>query len=267
MKKNIIFIISADSEYILETKILIESIRKFYFKEKIFLFTDLETKKKLSREKVRNLEFFTELFNEKLANRFNGSLGTSRNIKSLYRFGRLIFPYFVSDEFSNASFIYLDSDTFIDGKIEEHYLISDRNFAFRQDDPKSKSSENSRKYWYSTLSKFPLVRRRIVKKVFNNQFFNSGVLFINDLKKYKKLVKKCLKSNLKLNDQTLLNYFNHGCIDVIIDTKYNSLIDRTNDDAIIYHYAGNGNLLKVKNPTIVNKDAKLKIENFAKQLF
>lgn len=266
--KKINFIISADSNYLLETEVLINTIKNFYPESLIFYFTDKLSKEFFINKKYNNIIFFTQLFTKNANERFEDSFGTRRNINSLYRFGRLLFPFAIKKEYYNSTFVYLDSDTFLDGKIDEKYIESNLNFAFRQDDPSGEASVISREWWVDKLKLkgYPDIAKKIEEIVLDSKYFNSGVLIINDIHSYIKLSNRCIKSKLKLNDQTLLNYFNEGSLNVVVDEKYNSLIDRVNDKAIIYHYAGNSNFLKVKNPVIKNVNFRKKLEEFIDKL-
>lgn len=262
--KKIKFIISSDYSYITEIKILIDTINKYHPDAQVLLFTTEDTKSFLSKLGFKNVKFNTSFITEELYSRFSKSLGMKNNLNSIFRFGRIIFINSIPKD-KNCTYIYLDSDTFLNGSIEEKYLNSKYNFAFRQDEYNTERYRITLNFWSKVLKEYPKIFNKVKLKMKSENYFNSGVLIINNLKKYKKLAKKCIKSKYKINDQSLLNYYNKKNFKVVVDCKYNSMLDRHNDIAIIYHYPGISNIIQNPKARIANKEAQLLLEKMIKK--
>lgn len=233
------FVYSCDIKYIDIFIISAYSIKKKYKSNaKIFLITtDKFNAEYYAVLKKLNVEI-VEIDNTKFKS-FYDWLGVENNKDSLLRFGRFMIPY-VSNKFNlTSNIVYLDTDTFLNRKINKKYLDNSLNFAFVQDKAGSASAIGATGFWKKTLSDYPKVFIKIKSLIEENVYFNSGVLIINDPIKYNELISKIISSDLKLNDQTMLNYFNFDEIMPVVDFRMNQYLERGwNVNTRIFHFAG-----------------------------
>lgn len=172
------------------------------------------------------------IFNE------NKMLGSSISSMTM---ARLLIPKFVDDSFINSSIIYLDVDTIIRKRIPTEVLNSNLNYAIID----YNLSNYSRKkdiinFWIYNFNKNHFsndLKSDIIPKLYNDSYFNAGVLIINNLGLAKELFNKCINSPIKMDDQTLLNYYNDKNFKVINDTNLNFQLrrEKTKKYKRIYH--------------------------------
>ncbi len=168
--------------------------------------------------------------------------------------------FFINELFKEEfeSFIYLDVDILLMNKIKISHLNKKKNFAIKNMSDNKILSTRSKVFWNSFLNKRILeiqegktkqsalkLKKKILTKIEKGNYFNAGVLIINNPKKYFFLCKKIIndKSNLSLNfdDQTLLNFYNKKHIKVINDFKLNYKVYKDTcftDDISIIHFLG-----------------------------
>lgn len=235
------FIYSCDEKYfeIFLTSAL--SVRKKYGTNvNIFLITykDIDAKYKSILKKIKIQTFLVD--GEDMAI-FNDWIGVTNNEKSILRFGRFLIPQ-LSKKFNlEGDIIYLDSDTFVNRKLNTKYFFGNKNnYAFVQDKSGTEYANIAINFWKKLLGTDNAeASNKIELLINNNLYFNSGVLIINDIELYKKLIKKILNSNLKLNDQNMLNIYNEGEIIPVYDPNMNQFLKRGwSIKTRIFHFAG-----------------------------
>lgn len=162
--------------------------------------------------------------------------GEASNRITKFAMGRLVMFDIFKDIPKNETLIYLDNDIIIVNKFDDLYLESNKNFVFKMPFAKLGLTDFAIARTNKTLGENN-ARENIIK---NDNYFNSGVLIINDQAVANNLFKSCL--NVKdIDDETLLNIMNSDEFLVVDDSSMNFIIyiDKTNfDDCKIIHFAG-----------------------------
>lgn len=140
-------------------------------------------------------------------------------------------------ELLSKKFVYLDCDLIFSGRISESFFKDEINYAFPDlvKNVEEKQIENIIQYWKEKMSRKYF--KKIKKLIKGGNYFNAGVLIINDPLNFKKLL-----DSVKLfdvDDQTILNYFNKGNIKIFHDTAFNhQAMAHKTEKPIIYHFSG-----------------------------
>lgn len=147
-----------------------------------------------------------------------------------------MFDYFPELNFEE-NIVYLDVDTIFNGRFEKS-LFNKKNQAVLEIRENNVFFDDILNYWFLKKIDDDL-KARIIKLFIKENYFNAGILIINDKKRIKQLFKKALNSPYKVDDQTLLNFYNKNEIDILKDDTYNCIIKYNfSDSKIIYHLAG-----------------------------
>lgn len=146
--------------------------------------------------------------------------------------GRLLLPELIKDYNKFQSIIYLDVDILVNNKIDKKFISSRDNYAVVDYNPKNLNRKKDlMRYWNYNFTKIENGRKILsiilTKYLFNN-YFNAGVLIINNMKSFKSLAAKAKNSEYFLDDQTLLNLYNIGEIIVEKDIRLNYQLAREN---------------------------------------
>ncbi len=162
--------------------------------------------------------------------------------------------------------IFMDSDTLITRKIPNNYFELTENIAFI--DSPNEDIELRRKiknFWSEILNTELYIK--IEKLIDSGNYFNAGIVIINNHDSFKQLLLKSLKSGLLIDDQTLLNSFNENNVLVINDIKMNNQIKHGFEkNAIIYHFSGDWKFWKVEDENKRKIIAKTGIYNITKEV-
>lgn len=149
-----------------------------------------------------------------LDNYSNISIKSRHTLYTYLRFD--IFNIF--NELNNQKVIYIDVDTIVNNKIEaenqtDNFAISDRKYNWY-------IKNKAKKHWKNRIPSSLFAK--IVKLIDKGIYFNAGVLIINNPNKYIELCNIIKSSNIRSDDQTLLNYFNDDHIIVDKNQKNNN---------------------------------------------
>lgn len=159
--------------------------------------------------------------------------------------GRLLLPELIKDHDKFQSIIYLDVDIFVNNKIDKKFISSRDNYAVVDYNPKNLDRKKDlMNYWNGNFANINDGRRILsiilTKYLFNN-YFNAGVLIINNMKSFKSLATKAKNSEYFLDDQSLLNLYNAGEIIVEKDIRLNYQLARENlkssETAFFIHFS------------------------------
>lgn len=170
-----------------------------------------------------------------------------------------LFPELVENE----HIVYLDVDTIVSKKIPEIYFDS-RDYNFSVIDYDCSSQERSSfinfdSYLETNLKEFHNIYKKNYENSRMNNYFNSGVIIINNHKKMIDLFNIVKKSSLilSIDDQNLLNYYNEDHIKVLTNIELNYQpwkwgLEGIEGKVIISHFNGgikpwNNNFSKLKN--------------------
>lgn len=182
---------------------------------------------------VKNIDKEMEL----LFGDFKSLLDIHNNVTSFALARMVITKLF--PELSGEAFIYLDADIMFGGRISEKYL-NNKNFGFTMH--QLKLLEN----WSPLLDlakKAPdYASHEIIKKIFENKFFNTGVLIVNEVEKYESLMSKMIDPSNVLADDFFINFYNNDEFEAVYDETHNFLINLENlresyDDVVLFHFA------------------------------
>lgn len=192
-------------------------------------------------------KYYRFLLNENIKVRYIDDFLPDAN-KTLYQhitktaYARLyfdkIFPYLKTAK----KILYVDVDVFFRNRIDERIFNSNENIAFN-DLPDEKHIAIHKGWLKGILSNFDDIYSKNSKILENGNYFNSGVIVINNFDKILNLFSKVLNflSDVsEVDDQNLLNYFNDGEIIVSSDTRYNfqPFKEKFKKNAFLIHYAG-----------------------------
>lgn len=142
----------------------------------------------------------------------------------------------------NESIIYVDIDTIFQSRINDKYMNTNDNFGFPH--PNLEKFEEN----YAACEKLKELLSQneylnFIKNCRENNIINTGVLILNDIKKYDDLIEKMDKKNGLIADGYLINAYNTGEIKCSLDPSHNFLINIYEDDdllieeAVIIHFA------------------------------
>lgn len=221
IKKNNIpnFVTFFDENMFYAFKLLYFSVKKIYINFNFYIGIPKEFY-------LLNKSFFDNLKNvyisyldyDKLDKMENG-IGRISNAA----FARLyVYDYF--PKIKKKSFIYTDTDIMFNKSLDPNYFIDKKiNLAFLDDPIKNEVRKfNSIEMWKRRLINDKIVCNKVIDLMNNSYYFNSGLLIINNHKKFKKLLNKVIKSDHKVSDQSLLNYYNDGEI-IVVRSEYDNI--------------------------------------------
>lgn len=135
--------------------------------------------------------------------------------------------------------VYLDADLIINKKLDEQYFKL-KNFVFR-DCPKNNIALKERIiiFWRDTLKSDIENTEKIIEKINQDNYFNAGVIIINNHQQMKKLLTRAINSKIKFDDQTILNLINSDELVIMDDLKMNNQIKHGFiNDSFISHFSG-----------------------------
>ncbi len=198
-------------------------------------------------------------------------------------FARFVIEEIFGEELKNEKFVYLDVDIMLNGEIPNKYLETKENIATRSITNLKNESGGSVEFWANHLLKvansypenirerYLEIREVILNKLNKRDYFNAGVMIINDPKNFYKLTNSIKEDKEKLylvfDDQTILNYFNNNQQFKIVNDRFINYKVFKDDgfslkDISIFHFLGpsksvmrriynenyNFNLLNLQNP-------------------
>lgn len=231
--KKITFVIVADSNIYKQALVLIRSIQLVYdiHEYNIHVITDVGS--------VKFFKFFDSFINIKVIEiddlkLHNGKL-IDRHITQ-FTFARLQIFSLIKNIPDENTVIYLDADTMVKKKINNKYLESD-NIVFNEYF-NFKKIQGTLNYWENRISNYSTFKT-IKIKILNKEYFNAGVIIINNRDKYKKLCNRILNSKLIFDDQTLLNLFNYGELNIVENYKMNNRVEINYiSSSAVFHFSG-----------------------------
>lgn len=175
---------------------------------------------------------------------------------TLFTYARFFANEIIEDK-NDISWVYLDPDTLLQSEIPHKYFVPGQNYAFTNFEKKFGRKNQPLKFWEWYLNKkfkkVPLqykdkikdVKCSVVRKMKKSNYFNAGVIIINNTNSYFNLCNEILTSGKNilqfLDDQTLLNFFNNKHIEVLTDKTMNFKVGKSldyNDDVSIVHFLG-----------------------------
>ncbi len=243
--RKITFVVFSDKNTSFLINNLIESISKVYKEEEYEVLIGL------------NNEAFE---NQRIINQSNLTI---RNITSKFgneeeevweHINRMTYArFFMVDYFPELlskrnTIVYIDVDTLLLNPIDDKYLHSKYNYAFI-DSPEEKDSKYLINWIFDRTAKYNNDIFEYNKRLAESQqYFNAGVLVINDISKFQEICANCLKSGLEIDDQNLLNFHNKGHFITSPDTSMNFIPFKTQykSGVKIIHFAGEGKPWKEK---------------------
>lgn len=247
MENKLAFFLATDLKMIEYTRSLIKSINDCYDKKliEIYVVFDQYTNEFNDFRNWGNVNLvnINDYLDSHTINVFK-SQNPSKRISHI-AYSRLLITMIV-DTKSFASVVYLDVDGLLINKIPDKYINTKYNYAFYPDNEDS-GKEITRAFIKENISDFK-IRNKILKKFKKEEYFQSGLLVINNFKKYSILEFEAITflkdlRNKKIDDQNLMNYLNKGIFQVINDGKinYRPGLSRWQDksEIIFLHFAGN----------------------------
>lgn len=245
-----------DNKNIEEFERVLKSITHHYKKNEIFLFIGTTTDASKALEiyfdqfksfiSYNNITFQLEVKiidnDSNLLKTYNNSFPWWKHISN-YSILRLFLHEIFSEKLLNGNpIVYIDTDVLFWNKINEKYLTTDENYAFTHWTSRKNRGYNEFIINYRNdlkQKKMDSIWKGISKKIENKEYFNSGVIIINNHNKWINLTTKIKESLIKLDDQTLLNYFNLNEIKVVEDPSMNYMILIEDEvlNPILVHFA------------------------------
>ncbi len=230
-------------------EIMYKSVKKVYGESyKLFIGTNNGNDELIEKFKSDENIIFKKISDNKMSVfSKDGLFGTITD----FTFARFLIEGVFSEELNGEKFIYTDVDIIHRKRIDE-YLNLDSNIA-------STNIEDSNTmlpiaFWNGHLRsrgkrfgeevKFNTIADSMRNKMLNKDYFNAGVLIINDPASYFKLVKRIMEDPLdllnKLDDQTLLNVYNKNEIKTLSDSNINFKVTKDNnfENQSIIHFLG-----------------------------
>lgn len=231
------FVTFIDDNFTLMFKAHFSTIKNNYKEFNYFLglktMPTAEFKAYLEKEKITY-----KIISDKISSSWINSKMIERRISTTTLARLYLFNIFPEISFFDK-IIYVDADTLFRGKISKKYLESTHNISFVDVNKESKKYQWTIRYFSKKFKFHPLIKLKIKRKIVSHQYFNAGVIIINDQKAYLNLARKILKKKLNFDDQTLLNYNNDNQISVVNDISHNlQLFKDICEDAIILHLSG-----------------------------
>lgn len=245
--KKIAFFLSTDNKMIAYAEVLTKSIQEVYGENNVSIFISIdETVEKMPFYLLENKNI--EIINiEKTINE-----GGLQHLKANILFGRITYLAYARlfitkliDCEKYKTVVYIDVDGLLLNKIPDIYINSSLNFSFFPSNNESGAKDTLN--WVKGNLKTRKVKNRIIKKIARNDYFQSGLIIINNFKKYRKLEnksKKYLLNNIedKIDDQNLMNFLNKNNIIVKTDGRINYRPDFSSlvsaEEVIFLHFAG-----------------------------
>lgn len=243
MNKVINFVSMFDDAFIDKYKVQIASIRDHYENAVFWCGTTknnyLNNKFFFEENKI-NVQFVDEFF---LRKKFKSNKMLHERI-SIFTMARLMLFEIFPDLYNMKNIIYLDADVVMNNHIENKLLQNGENFAVidvHETLPKKFFDRVVNAHDELTSSNTD-INKTIISKHLNRTYFNAGIIFINDTKKFKKIIERVTSDSGKnvFDDQTLLNYYNtFDEISIINDTRYNSTSSMPfGNDVVFFHFVG-----------------------------
>lgn len=257
-----------DENKVNEFLMFYDSIKRIYDEFYVVAFTPFTETIKFN-EIIDEKSFFHIYVDDKkykMINKFEKK-SSLKHIDSIMAFGRLLISKeMIKNELPSHLWvkmnriIYFDVDILLEKELDPKYLTGDNNYVFTH------TEKNNDEFWesYQKIRKIYHIRRGIKSNWFNHisdmiissikykNYFNSGVIIINNLFVFEELTTRIVERNLSIykwfSDQDLLNYFNQGELTIIDDSRMNKVVFIARDyseDTILYHFSGNGEQKKL----------------------
>lgn len=201
MKLN--FVVISDLHTIKGAVTLFFSIKRVYPTFNFYLILT-EDAFLIYKDRCKKAGIITIVLDNKILNKYQN---VDRRITNA-TFGRLYILDLIP-KLMKEKFIYLDVDILVVKKIPEKFY-GNENIAFLEAPLNYEGAHKERdiNWWEKRIGHDKKVSKSIGQKMRKNEYFNAGVMIINNPAKFSDLTKKIRTSKKKHDDQTLLNFYN-----------------------------------------------------------
>lgn len=185
-----------------------------------------------------------------------------RDFEGNTRHGKMVAARFLFNFLDYRQVLYLDSDIFVDGKIDKIFKNYSHPFYMAKDTIaifyKKRLFKNKFKSWHESISYIPEVdysnylNSGVV--LFNREFINESIDILNSFMNWLEFNERS-----KFPDQDFLNYFVRCVSEVgILSSKFNRLPPEMNIKSSIYHFIGKEKLFNLNSWSDTSKYSKKK---------